>query len=65
MKVRKRNRLRLRKLQGHFPLVVYKSAASMWRDKRERQARSLASGVDGRWFKDGVARKWKLLDSPY
>lgn len=64
MKIRKRNRLRLRKLQGQFPRVVYKTEAWMWRDKRARQAASIASGVDGRWFREGETRNWKLIDSP-
>jgi hypothetical protein len=36
-----------------------------WRDKRARQARWLASGLDGSWFSAGRARAFQLVNSPY
>jgi hypothetical protein len=55
MKIRKRNRLRLRAARYSRP----------WRSKRERQAKSLASGVDGSWFRNGMTRRWSLTNAPY
>ncbi|MBS0342997.1 MAG: hypothetical protein JSS56_20990 [Proteobacteria bacterium] len=63
MKVRKRNQLRQR-ARAARTFAGSASARRLWKFKRARQAAFLASGADGRWFKDGVTLSWKRLDAP-
>lgn len=47
------------------PVKAGINEALLWRYKREQQRAWLASGWNGAWFADGMARNSKTINSPY